>query len=69
MVLQTLALTLLLEAADSQYGLVVATNNVKRLAAALQSVIDSHGPAYQNLSVEPSRDAPSTELWIVKRNG
>lgn len=64
----TLALTLLLEAAESQYGLVVATNSVKRLAAALQSAIDSHGPTFQHLSVEPSRDDPSTELWIVKRD-
>lgn len=67
--MKTLALTLLVEAQASAYGLVVTTNSVKRLASSLQSAIDSHDPAYKNISIEPSRDNPDTELWIVKRDG
>jgi hypothetical protein len=63
---EPLALTLLDEALASSYGVAVRTNNVKRLATALEQAVASHGNTYNNLSVEPSRDAPQTELWIVK---
>lgn len=63
-----LALQLLIEAQASTYGVVVSTNSVKRLAEALQKAVDENGDTYSNISVEPSRDNPDTELWIVKRD-
>lgn len=66
--MRQLATKLLDEAKATPLGVVVKTSSVKRLATLLNTVISEGGDTYRYISVEPSRDNPNTELWIVKRD-
>lgn len=58
---------LLYQAMHAKIGIVVSTNNVTNLRAALYKVRrEANDPDLADLTFSPSRTMPEQELWILK---
>lgn len=56
----------LYRAMNSEFGVVVQTNNVERLRAKLYAE-RKKDPDLAALSINISRTSPETEIWIIKK--
>lgn len=62
-------LELLYKALDSQFGIVVSTDDVERLRAKLYAERRAvQNPAFEDLVFKPSHANPTTELWIARKH-
>lgn len=58
----------LYRALEAPIGIIVLTNDTKRLQAKLyETRRKAENPAFEALTFAPSRVSPDTELWIVRK--